>query len=119
MALGPMLGSKSQSEIQKEEESERQNGNDGPAGKYSSRSSGGEYWYISWAKGHRVFSAIHLKTNCATVKQHLGVEWILSWSSKKEKKKKTWPCSMCGPMLKVRPRRQGIKKRDGETIKNK
>lgn len=86
MAPGPMLGSKSQSEIQKEEESERQNGNDGPAGKYSSGSSRGRDWYICWAKGHRVFSAIHLKTNCAAqagaVKLHLGVEWILFWSSK-------------------------------------
>lgn len=39
MVPGPMLGSKSQSELQKKEESERQNGNDGPAGKYSSPSS--------------------------------------------------------------------------------
>ena len=92
MAPGPMLGSKSQLEIQKEEESKRQNGNDGPAGKYSSRSSrrGGRDWYICWAKGHRVFSAIHLKTNCAAqagaVKLHLGVEWILFLVLKTKKK---------------------------------
>lgn len=95
MPPGPMLGSKRQSEKQKEEEGERQNGNDGPAGKYGSLSCvcvcwGGGGLYIYWSKGHHVFSAIHLKTNCAaqasTVKLHLGVEWILSWSSKKKKK---------------------------------
>lgn len=46
MAPGPMLGSKSQSKIQKEEESERENGNDGPAGKYSNRNSGGSLVYM-------------------------------------------------------------------------
>lgn len=68
---------------------------------------GGRGCYIYWAKGHRVFSAIHLKTNCAaqenTVKLHLVVEWILSWSLTK---KAHW-CSVCGPMLKVRPTRWG------------
>ena len=92
MAPGPMLGSKSQSETQREEDRKRQNGSDGPAGKYSSRSSRGRDGYICWAKGHRVFSAIHLKTNCAAqagaVKPHLGVEWILFWPSKRKKKKK-------------------------------
>lgn len=102
MAPGPMLGSKSQSETQREEDRKRQNGNDGPAGKYSSRSSRERDGYICWAKGHRVFSAIHLKTNCAAqagaVKPQLGVEWILFWPSKRKKKKgppvhHVWPCA--------------------------
>lgn len=102
MAPGPMLGSNSQSETQREEDRKRQNGNDGPAGKYSSRSSRERDGYICWAKGHRVFSAIHLKTNCAAqagaVKPQLGVEWILFWPSKRKKKKgppvhHVWPCA--------------------------
>lgn len=72
---------------------------------------GGGDWYMCWAKGHRVFSAIHLKANCAAqagaVKLHLGV-----WSGfyVGPPRKRAYPCSMCGPMLKVRlkRRREGI-----------
>lgn len=49
---------------------------------------GGVDWYMCWAKGHRVFSAIHLKSNCAAqagaVKLHLGVEWILCLKKKRQ-----------------------------------
>lgn len=98
----PCLVQRASQNIQKEEESETQNGNDGPAGKYSSRSEGGE-WDTYWAKGHRVFSSIHLKTERAAqagaVILHLGVEWILSRSSERAHRR-----SLCGPMLKVRPK---------------
>lgn len=74
MAPGPMLGSKNQSEVQKEED--RMEMMD-LLGSIVVVAVGGGEWYICWAKGHRGFSAIHLKTNCAaqagTVKLHLGV----------------------------------------------
>lgn len=65
-------------------------------------------WYICWAKGHRVFSAIHLKTNRAAqagaVKLHLVVEWILSCSPNKK-----------GPtMLHVWPYAKSQDRRDGD-----
>lgn len=111
MPPGPMLGSKSQSEKQKEEESERQNGNDGPAGKYSSRSSkgggGGGGAGIYAGQKATMFSQLFIWKQTAqagTVKLHLGVEWILSRSSKKKKtsQKKNNRFSMCGPVLQVR-----------------
>lgn len=64
--------------VQRTSQKYRQKKRDGPAGKYSNRNS---RWEGCWAKGHRVFSAIHLKSNCVAqagaVKLHLGVEWIL------------------------------------------
>lgn len=99
MPPGPMLGSKSQSEKQKEEESERQNGNDGPAGKYSSRSSKGGGWYICWSKGHHVFSAIHLKTNCtgrhSQTASGCGVDFVSVFRKKKKPLKKRTTDSPC------------------------
>lgn len=109
MPPGPMLGSKSQSEKQKEEESERQNGNDGPAGKYSSRSSkgggGGGGAGIYAGQKATMFSQLFIWKQTAqagTVKLHLGVEWILSRSSKKKKplKKRTTDSPCVAPCYK-------------------
>lgn len=84
---------------------------------------------MCWAKGHQVFSAIHLKTNCAAqagaVKLHLGVEWILCWSSKKEGPPvlHVWPHAKSQAEEAERRNSMGMKRGEvgegGETSKNK
>lgn len=84
MPPDPMLGSKSQPEMQKEHDSERQNRNDGPTGNYSICSWAcvcvvlvmvgagvlpGHWYTCMGQKGQRVSSAIHLKTNCVAQRE--------------------------------------------------
>lgn len=67
--------------------------------------------YICWAKGHRVFSAIHFENKLrgtgrrSQTASGCGVDFVLVLREKKGHR-----CSMCGPVLKVRlrKRREGI-----------
>lgn len=103
MAPGPMLGSKNQSEIQKVEESERQNGNDGPAGKYSRRSSrGARLVYILGKRPQSFLSYSFENKLCGTGRRSqtasvCGVDFVLVLQKKRKKKKNA------GPMLHVWP----------------
>lgn len=71
---------------------------------------GGGDWYICWSKGHHVFSAIHLKTNCtgrhSQTASGCGVDFVSVFQKKKKLSKKEQPILHVWPRATSQDRRQ-------------
>lgn len=104
MAPGPMPGSKGQSEIQKWEASERQNGNDGPAGRFSIVVTvGTRLAYILGKRPPSLLSSSFGNELCGTDRRsqsvsECGVDFVVVLNTKTKQNKAApvlhvWPCA--------------------------